>query len=51
MDELIKEYLKNHLSISLDTEYDYLGKHIIVQLKLDDEVISSDFYILENENN
>lgn len=45
MDELeLKQYLKNHLTISIDTRYvSYDGNKLEVKLMLDDEVISSDY--------
>lgn len=50
MEELFRDYLKSHLSINLKEKHDYSGTKLIVELKLDAEVISSDYYTLEYQD-
>ena len=42
MEEIIKQYLKEHLSLNIKEEaFGFNGKCIILELKIDDEIISS----------
>jgi len=42
MEDLIKQYLKDNLSININEEsYGFNGKCITIELKIDNEVISS----------
>jgi len=51
MEELIKAYLKEHLKIEVNEEYyGYKGKYLTVNLKIDNETISSDSYTLSTDN-
>jgi hypothetical protein len=46
----IKEYLEDYLSINIKEEsYGFNGRHIIVELKLDEKVISSDSYTIKQD--
>jgi hypothetical protein len=50
MEELIRKYIKEHLWINLKEEsYGYNGRCITIELKLDDDVISSDSYTLSHD--
>jgi len=42
MDQIIKQYLKNHLTIEIDRDMSYDGNTLIVKLLIDGEKISSD---------
>jgi hypothetical protein len=43
MDEAIREYLKEHLTINIrEDSFGFNGRCLVFELKLDDEVISSD---------
>lgn len=42
MNEEIKKWLIENLSIEIDTESDWENKFLVVYLKLEDKVISSD---------
>lgn len=45
MDEIIKEYLKNHLSISVKIkDYGFNGKCVSIELMIDEDVISEDSF-------
>lgn len=44
-EELLKQYLKEHLQIRIDCSCGYYGREEIkVKLLIDDEEISSDYY-------
>lgn len=50
MEDTIKKYLKDHLSINIKEEnYGFNGRCITFELQIDDEVISSDSYTLKND--
>jgi hypothetical protein len=42
MDEMMKNYLKEHLIICIDTKKSWDGEYMVVKLKIDDEEISKD---------
>jgi hypothetical protein len=50
MEEIIKKYLKEHLSIELDEEgYGFNGLYVVVKLLIDDEIISECSYALKQD--
>lgn len=50
MEELIKQYLKEHLSINVSEKpYGFNGRCMTFQLKLDDDVISSDSFDISQD--
>ena len=50
MEELIKQYLKDHLYVNIKEEsYGFNGKCVTIELKIDEDVISSDSYTLNQD--
>lgn len=50
MEELIKQYLKEHLSINVcEKSYGFNGRCMTFELKLDDEIISSDSFDISRD--
>lgn len=50
-EEQLSEYLKNNLSIRINTERDWYSRGIKVELVIDGEVISSDSVTLPSYSN
>lgn len=48
---IIKEYLKDNLTISVDSCQDYYWRGFKVEVKLDGETITSDTFALEHDRN
>ena len=50
MEEIIRQYLKDHLSINIKEEYfGFNGISRVIELLLDNEAISSDSYTLKRD--
>ena len=50
MEETIRQYLKEHLSLCIKEETrGFNGRYLVVELLLDSEVISSDSYTLKQD--
>jgi len=51
MDEIIRQYLNEHLSINIKEEYfGFNGVCLTFELKIDEEVISSDSYTIKQDD-
>lgn len=50
MEELIKQYLKEHLTINVsEKSYGFNGMCMMFELKLDNEIISSDSFDINRD--
>jgi hypothetical protein len=50
MDEIIRQYLKDNLSIELDEEgYGFNGRHVVIRLLVDNEIISECSYTIKRD--